>query len=317
MTWDSERDDEIWDDHSAEEPSAEIRIERAPAIWPVFVAYVGAVIAIFVLQAVLAVVVLVWLLANGANLQEIANELKDAIAWPGLFTVFASASQLVIAGAALIGAWCSGDRLVRTLGFGKPALPWFAFPIVIVGSMGPGLLCAVLASNVRQFLPEDPMLELVVGRLTWTSVVPFVLFISLTPGFAEEAFFRGYLQRRLLLRWPPRTAILVSAALFGLLHFEPHLIVFAFTLGLWLGVLAWRTGSIWPGILAHVVWNAGSVSWSAGEHLLELPENPPLIPSIVGGVVVLGCFIASIWLLARTTPPGPDDEILLAELAPD
>ena len=40
----------------------------------------------------------------------------------------------------------------------------------------------------------------------------------------------------------------------------PSAIALAFPLGIWLGVLAWRTGSIWPSIVCHAAINSG---WNA------------------------------------------------------
>jgi uncharacterized protein len=318
MTWDPERDDNSWDeDDFGGEPSPKIRHEQPPAIWPVFVALVGALVVGIGLQVVLIAGIVIFLLANGTKLQALGNDLIDAITSPGVFMVIAALSELGFAGAAVIGAWYSRQGLVNALGFGKPAVPLLALPVVIVGAMAPGVLGNVLASWVTQFLPHDTTFEQVFGRLTLTSAVPFVLFIGLAPGFAEEMFFRGYMQRRLSLGLSPWIAILITSALFGVVHLNPPQVVFAFLLGAWLGVIAWRTGSIWPGIVAHAAWNSMSVFWVVGERLLGFPEDPPLIPSIIVGVIVLGCFIASIWLLKRATPPGPDDGIPLAELAPD
>jgi uncharacterized protein len=317
MTWDAEREDDSWDDDdSGEELSAEMPRDRPPTVWPVFVTFVGALVAIFGLQIILAVGLVIWLLVQGADLQEFARDPMDALAWPGIIVTFATVSQLVIAAAAVIGAWYTSGSLVRTLGFGKPALRFWELPIVIVGAMAPAAFGAALAAGLAELVPPDPLLEKTIGRITMAWAAPFILFISLTPGFAEEAFFRGYMQGRLCRRWPAWVGILISSGLFALLHLNLHQIVFAFPLGCWLGVIAWRTGSIWPCIVVHAAWNAGSATWSIGERLWDFPEYPPLIPSIIVGVVVLVCFIASIWLLARTTRPDADDDIPMAEVAP-
>ena len=55
--------------------------------------------------------------------------------------------------------------------------------------------------------------------------------IALVPGFCEEVFFRGYMQRRLLQAWSPWSAILVTSLLFGVLHLNPAQSLFAFLFG--------------------------------------------------------------------------------------
>jgi membrane protease YdiL (CAAX protease family) len=133
-----------------------------------------------------------------------------------------------------------------------------------------------------------------------------VVFIAVVPGFVEETFFRGYMQRTLLKRWSPATAILVTTFLFAIMHIVPHAVANAFVIGLWLGVLAWRTGSVWPGIVTHAFINGAWNVWQIGKVLGVFPPVPSIPFGVAIGAVVLGCFIASIWLLAR---PRPQAEI--------
>jgi membrane protease YdiL (CAAX protease family) len=72
---------------------------------------------------------------------------------------------------------------------------------------------------------------------------------------AEEIFFRGYMQTRLVERWGRWRGILFAAACFGILHFDPVHTPLAFLLGIFLGWVAEIAGSIRPSILAHSVNN--------------------------------------------------------------
>jgi membrane protease YdiL (CAAX protease family) len=148
-------------------------------------------------------------------------------------------------------------------------------------------------------------------QMTWEAAVPFLLFIAVVPAFMEELLFRGYIQGRLLQRWPAWVAILVTSVLFALMHVAPHAVAAAFPLGLWLGVLAWRTGSVWPGIVCHAFVNGAWNVWQVGRSLTGLEENPPA-PVLVGlGVVGLVCFVLSCRLLLRPERaplPAPKEE---------
>ena len=55
---------------------------------------------------------------------------------------------------------------------------------------------------------------------------------------------------------PPWTAVVLQAALFAIIHGTPIQIVYALLLGLALGFLRSRTGSILPGLAAHAAFNA-------------------------------------------------------------
>lgn len=82
------------------------------------------------------------------------------------------------------------------------------------------------------------------------------LSIVVVGPLAEELVFRGIIQTRLLRAMPPWTAVVLQAALFGIIHGTPIQIVYALLLGLALGFLRSRTGSILPGFAAHAAFNA-------------------------------------------------------------
>jgi hypothetical protein len=81
---------------------------------------------------------------------------------------------------------------------------------------------------------------------------------------AEELFFRRFLQgwlEKLLPEADGRMAVSVAAALFALAHLGQGLAyVPLFPLGLVLGTIARRTGSVVPCIFLHALFNAVSVA---------------------------------------------------------
>jgi ABC-2 type transport system permease protein/sodium transport system permease protein len=88
----------------------------------------------------------------------------------------------------------------------------------------------------------------------------------LVPAFAEEYFFRGYVLSAFRGRVTRGRAILFSSLIFGLFHvvsgsqltlerFMPTVL-----LGIFLGFLAVRTGSLWPGVFLHAIHN-GLLFW--------------------------------------------------------
>ena len=80
--------------------------------------------------------------------------------------------------------------------------------------------------------------------------------IGLLAPLAEEVVFRGAILKSLLGRLSPWTAIILSAVLFALIHFNPIQMPHAFLCGMLLGWMYWRTGSILPGIAFHWVNNS-------------------------------------------------------------
>ena len=91
-------------------------------------------------------------------------------------------------------------------------------------------------------------------------VLGFIDTAILAP-VAEELLCRGAILGVLLKAMPrrPWVGIVVSAIIFGLYHMNPVQTVFGFLYGLPLGWLAWRTGSLLPGIVVHVANNTTAI----------------------------------------------------------
>lgn len=77
----------------------------------------------------------------------------------------------------------------------------------------------------------------------------------LTP-IAEEVLFRGLVQPKLGQLLTSTEALIVQAALFSALHLSPFILVTHFVIGLSLGWVRRRSGSLFPGMLLHAAWNA-------------------------------------------------------------
>ncbi len=90
------------------------------------------------------------------------------------------------------------------------------------------------------------------------TIAVLLLFLVVGAPMVEELFFRGLLLRSLLGRTPAPVAIVISALLFGLAHFEAVQFAGLAAFGVVLGVLAWRTGRLAPGIGAHAAFNAAA-----------------------------------------------------------
>jgi membrane protease YdiL (CAAX protease family) len=82
-----------------------------------------------------------------------------------------------------------------------------------------------------------------------------VLGVSIAAPLCEEFFFRGVLQQGLSEKLAPPTAIVVVAFVFALFHFDPVGFLARFEMGVVFGLLAWRSGSLWPSIFAHAANN--------------------------------------------------------------
>jgi membrane protease YdiL (CAAX protease family) len=140
----------------------------------------------------------------------------------------------------------------------------------------------------------------------------FVVVLSLlvigVPGIVEELLFRGYLQSRLLRRWPPVAAIALSTLLFAAAHMDPLHVVGVMPLGIWLGVVAWRTGSVWPAVLCHASNNAVALVGAVygDPDVVEITLDTVTVASLSVGVPAM---LLSLGLLAFARPTQSQPQV--------
>ena len=129
---------------------------------------------------------------------------------------------------------------------------------------------------------------------------PFgVLSIALLAPILEELLFRGAIQGVLLrAQDKPWIAILISSLIFGVVHMNPAQIPFAFLLGMMFGWLYYRTGSLLPGIIGHVLNNSvAAVNMILyGNTTIEEQIENPLTMWVWAVVAVATCYVAVLWL---------------------
>ena len=82
----------------------------------------------------------------------------------------------------------------------------------------------------------------------------FVSIVIAAP-VVEELLFRGYILDAIRARHGDVVAVLGSSVLFGLLHIEPYVVGMATLGGLIYGFVRIKTGSLWPSIVSHMLWN--------------------------------------------------------------
>ena len=96
----------------------------------------------------------------------------------------------------------------------------------------------------------------------------FFLLVVVAP-VTEEVLFRGLILRGFLANYSKRSAILLSALLFAIMHTNPWQFISAFVAGVLLAWLLIETGSLLPCLFAHAV--ANGTAYLAGMTRVEVP----------------------------------------------
>jgi membrane protease YdiL (CAAX protease family) len=100
--------------------------------------------------------------------------------------------------------------------------------------------------------------------------VAFAVLImsSIVAGICEETGFRGYMQAPIEKKYGQTTAIVITSIIFMLIHLShswvPPILPHIFFASVLLGILAYKTGSLIPGIIGHSILDIFdySVWWS-------------------------------------------------------
>ena len=87
------------------------------------------------------------------------------------------------------------------------------------------------------------------------SLIILALTVSIFTPFAEEFLFRGFILGMLLKRYSPVASIVISSFIFSIAH-EPIAMALAFGGGCLYGWIRIKTGSIYPSMIAHALWNS-------------------------------------------------------------
>ena len=204
--------------------------------------------------------------------------------------------------------WCRLFRapLAETLQLQWPTRRgWAATALLTVGGWSVG---AVVWEQLLRFpgarAYQDWLGELL-GKQGQLGLGTALLLVALLPAVAEEVTFRGVVLaglRRSGSRW---MAVLGSALIFGLFHFNPYHVAAAMVVGVLLGWVALESGSIVPGMLIHLVNNGVQVLADRMPGLAGQLRSPLVV------VVALGCTALGAWLVRGSRRGAPDRDAAL------
>ncbi len=130
-------------------------------------------------------------------------------------------------------------------------------------SIVPGILLLVTGvQSVLEYLAPLSALEAQLAEQVMAPGLAAWIASCLLAPVLEEMLFRGIILRSLLLQYQPRSAMLISALIFGVAHLNLYQCFTASIVGFIFAWLYQRTRSLWPGILLHATINTSILYWS-------------------------------------------------------
>lgn len=212
-------------------------------------------------------------------------------------------TSVIIIALFVIKKWCAVSRdYVRSR-------PWGVFFWTVLFAFGVILPLAWAES----FIPQEMMKDLTGGLLASALSGPEGYFvICMLAPLAEEVVFRGAIIQSVTSWGKKRTgkdtltdseqnrinwiAILVSAFIFAVVHLNPAQMPHALVVGILLGWMYTRTGSIVPGFLLH--WINNSSAYVMLKLFPNLPMEAPLADYFNGNTMAMYQAIGSSLLIA-------------------
>jgi len=272
--------------------------ERRPRWWSPF-AVAGIALLMCLLVSTFMVVLAMFLVLGDINPASLAKPgtLASVMASRLGFCLIVIPPQLMLlfcsVGAACLSPVAFRRRLSLVRGH-WPIWTWFA-----VAAAAPliGLISTVVLS---QFMTESENLKLMsdVFRDHCDSgfLIPLALIIGVTPALCEEILFRGYVQTRLCRSFSPVIGVAIASVMFAAFHMDFVHSIAVLPLGVFLGFVVARSGSIFPAMLAHFVNNAVSVVGvafaPAGEtDVLALPAIMVSLAILSAGMIGAGAVV--------------------------
>ena len=128
------------------------------------------------------------------------------------------------------------------------------------------------------------------------------LTIAVIPALVEEFAFRGIIMG-ILRKHSDAMALIVSSAIFGLIHGNIIQIPFAFCGGLLFGFMVLKTNSLLPGILIHFFNNALSVTLDLMGGYWGMSED---LVNIIFCIIIIVLWVLSIFFIYRITKTKKD-----------
>ncbi len=177
---------------------------------------------------------------------------------PGNDTVLMGVVGSTAGGVVGVGAFAAAYSLriqdLRPFGF-KPVSPRWLMIAAGTGIVGYGLNLIIQFAYLTRFEASDP--QGILHAAARGGPLPFLLSFlggAIFTPFGEEILFRGVVANA-LDRYGAFAGIVLSAIIFGLAHGISVILPVAIMVGLLAAVLFRATGSVWPCVILHCVYN--------------------------------------------------------------
>ncbi len=205
-------------------------------------------------------------------------------------------------------------RLDLREAFGLRAAHWSHYVMAGLGAVPLQVFGGAMMEIVIEAMPSgDAWREMIESSLenmlaTETTYELILLMFGgvVLAAICEEILFRGMILRLLTRNGQWRVAIIISSVLFAVFHLDPIGLLPRTLMGAYFGLLVWRSGSIFPAMIAHGANNLlafGALPF-ADSDAPALALSPAALLAAVSGLVFAGLLLAYLRLTPRPSRHG-------------
>lgn len=283
-----------------------IYLKTRPA-WAQLLMFIGMAFGLFIILSFIGVMILSKM--TGIGILEIGDTDKWDFTKPGMLTFVRGMLLVQFLGLFLIPsllfAYFSDPKPFSYVGFRSSKPIYILLGVVVLflaipfvewsGVINHNLIPETTPTGKWMKESEESaakQIAFLLQRNTAKDLLLNLVFIAGFAGFGEELFFRGVLQRIFIKMFKsPWAGIIVTAIIFSAIHLQFYGFIPRFILGVLLGLIYWYSGSLWPAILAHFIYDGFFVLLVFLDPALATQEGPTMN---MGNQVVMALISAAL-----------------------
>ncbi len=202
----------------------------------------------------------------------------------------------------LVRRWHS-SRPLAYLSFRRPA----ALDLLLAGIGAVAVVPLAELLDRWSYVILPPLRELSGGEASLLAIASpwqaalVIGAVAVTPAVCEETLFRGWLQGTMRRTLRPVATIIIQAVLFSLFHLSPLSIVALAFVGVYLGWLFERCGTIYASMTAHCLYNGTIIALiNLGPRWLVSESGSFVLPAIGASLAVFALAVLLLEMRGRT-----------------
>jgi len=226
---------------------------KKPRVWPSLAVGLGALVVVGAISNLVLYLIISPTLSPGQEFGDavIGQWMQQNMATLPGFLKMLIPIHLAMFLLAFIAASRSRTPLWERLGLKGKSIPISHYVLFSLAVFGVNAIAGWLfLAHIR---PAEEQMTLAMAFTQGGGINGYgiALYTATIATFAEEVLFRGFVLRGLIRRWKPIFAIGLPSILFAITHPDPFFMLAALPISIWIGIIVWRTGSLWPALACH------------------------------------------------------------------